>query len=228
MCVCVSGGLSKNKLCLWSQRVPEQWKGRGGCEVGVAAEKVNLTLMRVLIRFEFQWSNSKPPWPPVCLPSSEPGHPHNTAKKKNFYKMCSSQASHKQLNFKFKLNVQLSLGFNNFQKNYKEKSKDLEMRQKCLSLFTKRMPHEQRFMHFLLKWKFFRIKSLFYMSAALFCLVNSSKFLKQAHFLMETGLNKPHWQILSQLVDWCYSILSVLTVNSRQKWLVRRKYVLQW
>lgn len=28
--VCVGGGLLKNKLCLWSQRVPEQWKGRGG------------------------------------------------------------------------------------------------------------------------------------------------------------------------------------------------------
>lgn len=72
--LCVSGGLSKNKLCLWSQRVPEQWNGRGGCEVGVAVEKVNLTLMRVLIRFKFQRSNSKPPWPPVCLPSSAPGH----------------------------------------------------------------------------------------------------------------------------------------------------------
>lgn len=60
LCVCgvLAGGLSKNKLCLWSQRVPEQWKGRGGCEVGLAVEEVNLTLMRVLIRFKFQRSNS--------------------------------------------------------------------------------------------------------------------------------------------------------------------------
>ena len=56
VCVCVAGVVEKiNCVCDLNESLNS---GKG--EVGVAVEKVNLTLMRLLIGFKFQWSNSKP------------------------------------------------------------------------------------------------------------------------------------------------------------------------